>query len=257
MKKDLLYYYFGPQCYGYRYMGRQAEKAAKLLGYDYREYDLTVTKFPQDIRIYFPGNIVVDDLIIVYPGSPEQLAESVKRRGPLTGEHVWEPKPSQEPDRILPLLNHLQCASGICLGLKKQDVAGKYNWLANEAKLTNGQVGMVAFVEDRAVAAVEFIREDRIPYSIPQKRKDFLFITCIYNCPKADKDYRSALLTKTKEYAIINGFKGLSIICGYETPYPNGPVNKLLENNFAVIRDLDKVMLRYKWEPICFMQVTL
>ena len=252
--KELVYYYYGAQCYGYRYMANSAQQTAKLLNYKYKEIDITKSGEPLKTPLYFPGNIVVDDLVITYPGSVAEMVQAIENKGVIPGKLLYTPQKSEQAHSFKPLLACLNACSGICLSKQADDVTDKHSWLKQQAKHTKGKAGLVAFYNDQAVAAVEIVREDQIPYSIPHKRSNFLFITCLYNNNSAKKDFRDSLLAELKVLAKEDGYAGISIICGKDTPYPNGPVQKLIDNDFTVVGYLNRVLLKNKWEKIYFMQ---
>ncbi|QOR36107.1 hypothetical protein IMX26_04640 [Clostridium sp. 'deep sea'] len=252
--KKLIYYYYGAQCYGYKYMACEAEKAAKVLNYQYEKIDISIENASINTPLYFPGNIVVDDLVITYPGSAKEIVQAIRHKGVIAGQLEYNQLKRESAHYFKPLLGCLKACSKICLKKQANDVSEKYNWINKQAKYTNEKAGLVAFYNNKPVAAVEFVREDRVPYSIPNHRKQFLFITCLYNDYYTNKDFRDSLLTELKNVVIKDKLAGISVICGKDTPYPNGPVQILLDNGFVVNKKLDRVLLKNKWEQIFYMQ---
>ncbi len=118
-------------------------------------------------------------------------------------------------------------------------------------------VGLIAFVDNQPVAALEWVKESDIPYPIPRKRDDALFITCVYNKPGAKYDYRHALVNDMKAMALDNGYKWISVIAGFETPYPNGPKSLFESCGFVEGENLGRLLLRYRWDDIAFMECEL
>ncbi len=258
MDKTVYYYCFGNQCSGVKYMGEKASELAELLNYKYKTINIEDNS-ENDLRLFLPGTIIVDGFKITYPGTAEELLESYRRKGPLEGEHIYNIKPLKAPEKFSEINQFLDKAPEICLpGCKGLDVSGKRSWMDNHKRDTHGISGFIAFDGDDAhVAAVEFIREDRCPYPIGVRRENSLFITCIYNSPNEEYDYRASLVEKTAEFARENGYESISIIAGEETPYPNGPVDFLEKAGFNKGQYLDKIFLRYKWENIYFMEYKL
>ncbi len=202
MDKTVYYYYFGDQCSGVKYMGDQASELAVLLNYKYKAINIE-NNSENDLGLFLPGTIIVDGFKITYPGTAEELLESYRRKGPLEGEHIYNSKPFKIPEKISEINRFLDKAPNICLpGCTGLDVSDKKSWMDNYKRDTHGISGFIAFDGDDApVAAVEFIREDRCPYSIGVRRKKSLFITCIYNSPNEEYDYRASLVEKTVEFA--------------------------------------------------------
>lgn len=251
MPKQVMYLYYGPQCFGAQYMGKQAEGLAERLNFRYQAIDISQQAVPEGIKVYTSGTIIIDDFVVTYPGRVEQLLTSYRQRGPLQGVHVYNNKPAMEPDEIKPMIDVCDQAAQICLpSVPKRVYPNKLNWLKKQRAFTGGSVGLVSFNKGKPVAAVEWVLESKAPFSISDKSSDRLFITCIYNHPHAAYDYRHALMREMKAYVKRQGLAGIRVISGMETPYPNGPISFFTNNGFLVTRQLGRILLRYKWEDI-------
>lgn len=121
--KRVLYLHFGPQCHGYRYMGQQAEELAKKLGMTYSQINVEEhPEYAERYRVFFPGEIIVDDFKLVYPGTAAQLAQSYELKGPIPGSHTYRQRPHARPDTTIELPECSDAACGICI--KRLDPAG-------------------------------------------------------------------------------------------------------------------------------------
>jgi len=250
--KTIKYYYFGPQCYGYKYMGLGAKGLADRLGYDYEEIDMTNNMNIPD-NLYLPGNIVIDDFIIVYPGSVDQLEKVYKTKGPITGGNPYVKKEPATNAIIKPIKDNIKDGSLICLP-NKIDSCDKLKWYKNFAKHTYNNFGYIAYENEKAVAALEFLRQDFIPYKVIKPDKDYLFITCVYNNPKANKDYRYLLIEKLKSFAKKKGYKGISVISGLKEPYPNGPKHLFDDLGFIQTEHIGSHLLKYTTDEAVIMK---
>jgi len=250
--KKIKYYYFGPQCYGYKYMGLGAKGLAKRLGYEYQEIDMTNNdNIPNDL--YLPGNIVVDDFTIVYPGSIDQLEQVYKTKKPIKGGSPYIKKEVAKTACIKPINENIEDGSSICLP-EKVDSCEKLSWYKNFAKNTFNNFGYIAYHNEKAVAALEFLRQDFIPYKCVKKNKDALFITCVYNNPAIDKDYRYLLIAKLKQFAKEKGFSKISVISGLKEPYPNGPNHLFEDLGFKEVKQVGSHLLKYDTDKAFLME---
>lgn len=246
------YIHFGAQCPGYEHMGIQAAALAKILGREFHCIDaMQHPHYAEKFRMFFPGLIAVDDFKLVYPGSAQQMLASFEAGGPLEGEMRWEDRPPGSPTEFVTLWpEDAREAAQICLA--DPDVRGvdhKRCWMKKEAQhLREGITGYIARVGDRPVGAVEFVSEDRIPYPLPSRHPDSLFITCVYSIEDAEHDYRLPLLQHAKEQLAQLGYRSISAIAGIDTPYPNGPFSTFDAAGFTLGKFVGRALLRHKWE---------
>ncbi len=257
--EDVLYLHYGAQCPGYRYMGEQGQKLAAVLGRPCRWIDVAKRpEYAERHSMFFPGMIVIDDFSLVYPGRVNQMLDSYRRRGPIPGETDWAVKPLVEPDEILPLVpGGADEAASICIKGASR-VEDKKNWLTKEAReLAGGEVGYLGRVGGQAVAAVEFVREDRVPYPLPRRSEGSIFVTCLYSDASAAGDYRLALLRALKGRARDLGYRGISAVTGIETPYPNGPWPTFEAAGFRRGPFLGRALLRHRREDMYLVQLDL
>lgn len=240
-------------------MAEKARELAGLLGRRFRMIDVQASpRYAADHGMFFPGMIVIDDFKMVYPGQAEQLLESYRRKGPIPGEQSYLPLPPGEPDEIVPLTpDRVREAAAVCL--PTDDVPGrrhKEEWLSSEAASLLGDLGgMIARKGGRAVGVIEVVRADRIPYPISQVRTPIseagpseLFITCLYGLGGEPLDYRGALLAALEEWALGNGYAGITAVTGMETPYPNGPWPLFMAAGYELGPYLGRALLRHRWE---------
>jgi len=260
MDNEVVYFYFGKQCPGY-YMGLQAQKAADLLSYTYKEIDISdrpdlATKY----NLFCPGTIVIEDFQLHYPGKPEQIIESYRTRSPLPGKHVYEALPLDEVDEIRPLVpDTAGFAFRICVpNLTDEQIHCKQEWLANYPQAREF-AGLIGYKKGRPVGFVEVLPETAIPYPIGEKLADRAFITCVYSPNEwgLEYDYRPSLLKHLSSELKSRGFCGLSVISGLETPYPNGPEPLLSAIGFKRVKHMGKTLLRHKWEEAWLMRLDL
>ena len=259
MQKDVLYLHYGAQCPGYRYMGEQGQNLAAVLGRPYRWIDVARRpEYAERHSMFFPGMIVIDDFSLVYPGRVDQMLDSYRRRGPIPGEMHWVAKPQVEPDEILPLVpGRADEAASICIK-GTSCVQDKKNWLRIEAReLVGGEVGYLGRVGGRAVAAVEFVREDRVPYPLGRRSEGSIFVTCLYGVASAPEDYRLALLMALKGRARDLGYRRIRAVTGNETPYPNGPWPTFEAAGFQRGPFLGRALLRHRHEDMYLVLLDL
>ncbi|MFP4661497.1 MAG: hypothetical protein ACLFPF_04830 [Halanaerobiales bacterium] len=268
MEKTVIYYHLNHQCFGTRYFGQYASEFAKMIGYKYREYllnenDIFKTTNKDRVnedkinenKIYFPDTLIVDDIKIVYPGTAEELFVLYNLRDPLHGGEKYKQLPLRKPDFIRPINEDISGIADICsVGMNKNNFQQRIKWLKEQGKLTNQLSGFIAYRRDKLVALVEFIREDKCIYPLPEKREDFLFITCLYNFPGLYYEYRPFLFKNLLEFASENKYKGVSVIAGLNTTSPNGPVCFFSDLDFQGRVYLDRVLMRYYWEDLFFLE---
>lgn len=232
-------------------MGEQAKGLAERLNFSYQEIDMSKTTPPKDL--YLPGNIVIDDFTIVYPGSVDQLELVYKTRSPIKGGTTFKAKQKAKDANIKPLSENIKDGSIICLP-KRVESCEKLNWYKQLSKHTHDNFGYIAYDKNQPVAAVEFLRQDLIPYQCVKEDKDFLFITCIYNNPEAKKDYRYLLMQRLIEFAKDKKFSGISVISGVNEPYPNGPRRFFNDLNFEEKFFVGSHLLKYDTDKAIFME---
>lgn len=256
MMNDVCYYHLNHQCFGTRYLGQNAEELANLLGYNYKEYFIAgKSKKIKDYKLYFPDTIIVDGIKMVYPASAEELFIIYQLKGPLAGEEKYKQLSVRQPDIIRPINTAISGLADICSsGLTNTNFSNKIKWLKEQSKLTNQLSGFIAYRKEKPVALIEFIREDNCMYMLPEKRRDYLFITCLNNFPQLYYDYRPSLIKQIVEFAKGNKFKGISVIAGSNTIFPNGPIKFFHDLNFQTVAYLDEVLLRDCWEDIFYLE---
>jgi len=251
------FFHLDYQCYATEFMREEGMKFAKMVGLGFREYNLE--NYPEKSRnwnTFFPGTLIVNYFRIVYPATAEELKEVLKKKAPLTENRVYIEKAQGEPEQILQLDHFLEYAPQICLGRKGLGAFKKRKWLQKHREKTRNCSGFIGFFGEEPLSCIEFIREDQCPYPIPKKRKDFLFITCIYGTSLKNKDYRESVLKKANLFAKKYNFGGLSVISGKKTPYPNGPESFFLRSGFKEKMYLDRILLKYCWDDIFFMEIS-
>ncbi len=254
--KYVYYYHLNHQCFGTRYFGQNAEELANLLGFKYKEHFIDgESKKIYDYKLFLPDTIIVDNIKMVYPATTEELFITFQLKGPLAGGEKYTQLPIREPDIIRPINSNISGLADICSsGMMKDDFPKKVKWLKEQSKLTNQLSGFIAYKKEKPVALIEFIREDNCIYMLPEKRKDYLFITCLNNFPHLFYDYRPSLINQVVEFAKNNKFKGISIIAGSNTSFPNGPKKFFHDLDFNTVDYLDQVLLKYCWEDIFFLE---
>ncbi len=260
MTKEVLYLYFGRQCPGY-YMGLQARKAAGLLGYAYRELDISERPdLAQQYNLFCPGTISIDDFQLHYPGRPEEIVESYRTRSTLPGKQAYAALPYDEVDVTRPLIPATAgLAFRICMpNLTDSQFISKQEWLARYPQAREF-AGLIGFKEGEPVGFVEVLPEAAIPYPLADKRSDRAFITCVYSPNEwgLERDYRPSLLRSLGTELRNRGYSGLSVISGVETPYPNGPEPVFLASGFERVQPMGKALLRHKYEETWLMRLDL
>ncbi len=260
MAKELLYLYFGQQCPG-AYMGEQARLAAELLELPYRAVDISDRPdLCEQYSLFFPGTIVIDDFQLVYPGKPEQIAESYRRRGPIPGQQHYQPMPAGEVEQVEPLIpGTAGKAFRICIpSLGCADVEQKTSWLQKYPK-ANQFAGLIGYAGGRPAGFVEVLPETAIPYAIGEKHDNRAFITCLYSPIEwgLDRDYRASLVGRLLNELKGRGYEAVSVISGVETPYPNGPECVLSPLGFKRVRQMGSATLRHKQEAAWLLRCSL
>lgn len=257
MAEELLYLHFGRQCPG-TYFEEKASQAAELLQLPFRSVDISDRPdLAAQHNVFVPGAVVIGDFQLTFPGSPEQMAESYRLRGPLPGTQEYDPKPAGEVERV-EVLNAGSCgrAFACCLPrLTDEQAQRKAAWLT-ATQGHDGFSGLVGYAGERAVGFVEALPEVLIPYPIGERRHDRLFITCLYSPIEwgLAQDYRESLLRHLLNQAGERGFAGVSVISGVETPYPNGPLAVFERLGFERVQEMGRILLRHKWEDAWLLQ---
>lgn len=260
MTQEVLYLYFGKQCPGF-YMGLQARRAADLLGYAYRELDISERPdLAEQYNLFCTGTIIIDDFQLHYPGKPEQIVESYKTRSPLPGEQVYKALPYDDVDETRPLTTETAgLAFRLCLpSLTDELVCCKQEWLEGYPQARQF-AGLIGFKDGKPVGFVEVLPETAIPYPLGEKRSDRAFITCLYSPNEwgLEYDYRPSLLKNLTLELKNRGYSGLSVVGGVETPYPNGPEPVLRSSGFERLKLMGKELLRHKWEEAWLLRLDL
>lgn len=260
MAEELLYLHFGRQCPG-DYFAEQARRAAELLQLPFRSVDVTgQPDLASRHNLFCPGALYVGDIQLIFPGPAEVMVESYRRGGgPLPGEQEYQAKPAGRVDRVEILrADNCGCAFRSCLRrLSDQQERQKAEWLR---QLTGGDfAGLIGWQGNEVVAFAEVLPETAVPYPLEEKRADYGFVTCLYSPIEwgLDRDYRGSLLEQLFTHARDQGYRGLSVISGVETPYPNGPLAIFEQLGFQRTRRMGGVLLRHKWEEAWLMQRAL
>jgi len=259
MTKEVLYLHFGHQCPGTAYMGEQARKLAELLGMSYRGVDIgRDPTLAEKHNVFFPGTIVIDDFQLVYPGRPEQMAESYRRREPLPGKTSYEPRPQASIERVETLS---QCTAGnaftCCIpSLSQVAMNSKLKWMSETGTHFRGLVG---YASGCVVGFVEVLPETAVPYPIGEKSPDRAFITCLYSPIEfgLEFDYRQSLVAELLKVLPQHGYSGVSIVSGVNTPYPNGPETVLKPLGFVRTKLMGKALLRHSREEAWLLRKQL
>lgn len=257
MTKELLYLHFGRQCPG-TYFGEKASQAAELLKLPFRSVDISDRPdLAEQHNVFVPGAVVIGDFQLTFPGSPQQMAESYRLRGPLPGKQEYDPKPVGEVERV-EVLNSRSCgpAFGCCLpSLTDEQARQKAAWLTITQGV-DGFAGLIGYATDRVVGFVEGLPETLIPYPIGERRRDCLFITCLYSPIEwgLEQDYRESLLRHLLIQAKEHGFAAISVVSGVETPYPNGPIGVFERLGFTRVKEMGRILLRHKWEDAWLLE---
>lgn len=249
------YLHLGPQCPGWANMEEGGWEAARLLGMNFASHDVCLEPgMAREYNLFFPGMIVAADLNIVYPGSGAQIAEIIRRRGPLPGVQKYSQREQSEVDRVDPLTsNNLDHIQGMCIPTHlSSGWTDKDKWLKNS---NHDILGIVGFKENRPVAAMEVLPRDQIPYPVPEYKG--YFITCLYGDCQLKEDYRISLLTRGLPVLQKAGCTRLGVVAGLELPYPNGPASLFETAGFRRGKDLGRVLLRHRYEDIAFLEINL
>lgn len=250
---SIQYLHFGYQCPGSA-LESGAREAAEILGLSFSVAD--VGKEPElarKFRLFFPGAIVQDDLMLVYPGSGSQLAECIRNRGPLPGKQEYRQPPEADPDRVEILsLDNVSDIRGLCIPTELSHLwCEKMLWLKS---FNLSCLGLIAYQGDRPVAIMEALPRQLVPYPLPLFRG--LFITCLYGRYDEEKDYRRGLIRAGLPLLKKRGCSALGIVAGRDTPYPNGPVQMLVRAGFGQVQSLGMVTLLHRREEQVFMTLS-
>lgn len=248
MTGQVSYFYFGRQCPGFA-MGEHARQAAELLGFAYRETDISHRPdLAEEHGLFCAGTVVIDGFHIHFPGRPEQLVASFKARGPLPGTHSYTSLPQGELDGTVPLTSDtVSTAFSLCIpGLSDSQVDCKQHWLRQYPEVSSFS-GLIGTISGRPVAFVEVLPETRIPYPLGDKRSERAFITCVYSPNEwgLELDYRVSLLNHLIDELRLRGFAGVSVISGLTLPYPNGPEPLFTACGFSPVKSTGQILLRH------------
>jgi hypothetical protein len=259
LAEELLYLHFGRQCPG-TFFSEQASRAAELLQLPYREVDISQRPdLAERYNLFLPGAVVIGEFRLDFPGQAEEMVESYRRQGPLLGKHDYQAMPPGQVERVEELrAQNCACAFRSCLRQLTADQGQrKAEWLGKV--IDDGFAGLIGWQGDEVVGFVELLPETAIPYPLGVKRSQYGFITCLYSPIDwgLQNDYRTSLLTHLFVHAKEHGYRGLSVIAGLETPYPNGPIAVFDQLGFQRVKYMGKVMLRYRWEDAWLLQKQL
>lgn len=256
---EMLYLHFGRQCPG-DYMEMQTRKAAELLSIPFRAVDITHRPdLAEKHNVFYPGVIVTDDLVLSYPGSPKQVVESYRLRGPIPGVTRYEPRPQGQVERYECLTTeNVSAAAACCIpSLAADCITRKAEWL--KSLPCSDFYGVVGYAGDKMVGYVEVLPESIIPYPIGVKSERRAFVTCLYSPIEwgLELDYRQSLMVGLMELLPQHGYDGISIISGVNTPYPNGPENILNPLGFKRVKYMGKAILRHSYEDAHLLHLAL
>jgi len=247
----VLYLYFGRQCPGAA-LESGARAAAELLGLPFATADVSLNpELARKHQMFFPGLVVAEGFKGGFPGSPEQMAESIRTRAPLPGKQEYVQLPEAVPDKVEVITpENVEILRGLCIPAHLCEFwQEKEDWLKSFAIPC---LGLVGYREGQPVAVVEMLPREHIPYPIPEYNG--LFITCMYGRYDAQVDYRRGLLEEGMPLLRSLGYAKIGIVAGRATPYPNGPVELLARAGFREGTDLGRIILRHCWAEQVFME---
>lgn len=247
----MLYLHFGRQC---PYAGLEigARGAAKLLGLSFKCVDVRDNpELARKYQMFSPGLIVVDDLRLAFPGSAEQVAESIRTRAPLPGKQEYHQLPEEDLDHVEVLGPHnVDRVRDICVPAHLAPYrCEKEQWLKS---LHLPCLGLVGYMDGQPVVIAETLPRELVPYPVPDYNG--LFITCLYGRHDAQLDYRRSLLRMGMPLLKSLGYDHIGIVAGRGTPFPNGPAELLALAGFREAGEFGRIILRHRWAEQVFME---
>jgi hypothetical protein len=260
-KHSFLFLYFGGQCPWHLWAKKQAEKAARKLGGNFVEKEITDNPgLAQKYRMFFPFMTVIDGKIRVpSPVKAETLIEMTKN-----------PKQSKPPtpvkwgrktkclliESLTP--RNIKLCVPLCIA-KTRPIGdrAKRNWADNIVlKTESPSLGFIAFEEEKARGAVEYLPSKLVPYPLPRKSRSIAFITCIYPT-EPDFDYKSDLLHKLLFHLKEQDYRQVQVVAGENIPFPNGPASFFEKHGFVQLKKLDRINLIEGEETLILMKKDL
>jgi len=197
------------------------------------------------------GLIVVDDLRLAFPGNAEDVAESIRTRGPLPGKQEYQQLPEADPDHVEVMGPHnVESIRGSCVPTHLA-----HHWCEKEQWLKSLHLpglGLVGYKDGQPVAIAEILPRELVPYPVPDYNG--LFVTCLYGRYDAKLDYRRSMLRMGMPLLKGLGCAHIGIVAGRGTPFPNGPVELLAQAGFREAGELGRIILRHRWAEQVFME---
>jgi len=236
MPNDLKFFYFGYQCPHNAYLLARIKTIAwqeriKLHLFDVSNDEETCRKY----NIFSPTMIIVNDRLRWHgPFSKERILEMIESEELEPVPYVVDQSddvvhgelvpitPDSVPKTCIPCINVDD--KGLCMG--------KSEWVGDMLKETGlKNLGYLHMLGGKCVGGAEFLPSKKVPYPIPDKRKDNAFLTCSY-LSNEDKDFRTHPLEKLILDLGSSGFKTLSVAASEKVVFPNGPIDWFTRKGF-------------------------
>lgn len=261
MIEDLVFLHLGGQCPWHRWMKGQVEKAAKILDGTYSIIDMTEEpEYARRHRVFFPMMTIIKGETRLVAPLPAREMVRLYQEGVAPGRTTTkELKPQATANRIAVLNSeNITHTCELCNYNTDDAKMSKLIWwesIKRDSK--NDSFGLISYVGDIPVAAVESVPIDSVPYPLPSKDETGMFITCIYSLEQSEVDYRGQLLERLSEKLFEQGYERVQVISGRRTAYPNGPLSLFKGYGYAELVELDCVLLKEKEEEIVLLEKVL
>lgn len=256
MRHHFLVLHFGAQCPWHRWVIKQAQRAARKLNAKVSVKDVTnQPALAKKYRMFFPFMTVIDDRIrMPSPVRAEALVQMI--------EGTFENKPASpmvygrrvaraEIRSLTP--GRIKATIPLCIGgVHPIAYRDKTQWAKEILNTSDCPLGFIACKGGRAMAAVEYLPSNLVPYPLPRKNRSIAYVTCIYPTELVD-DYRPAVLQKLLSHLREEGYRELQVVAGRHTPFPNGPASFFRRHRFVEIKEVDRVCLAEGEEELILM----
>lgn len=261
MTHHLLVLHFGAQCPWQPWIVDQARRAAEQLGGTVRVADVTQQPdLAARYRLFFPFMTVVDGTICLPSPTPAEELVRIAAEGLAmapAAPTTWGSEARAET--VLPLTGD-NIADTCHLCIRPDELRGcgaKAVWALSVAhQVPDGILGFAAYHKGQAVGVVEFLPAPLVPYPLADRASDVAFITWLYSTEDGP-DYRGQVLERLVRHLRGTGYRGLQVVAGQRTPYPNGPEAFFRQHGFEMVSGVDQVALREGEETLVLLRRAL
>lgn len=262
MTNFIQFIYFGGQCPWNEWMIDQIIASAKILEAKYELIDLMEQpEYAKKYYLFFPFTTIIDETIkIPSPLIAGEIIKIVREGFNISKSAHSIIKKEGISERIEPLtINNIQNSCALCnSSINPGYCSSKTIWASKiSQQVPNNILGFISYKLGETTAVIEFLPSELMPYPIPLKNKETMFITCIYSSDFYNIDYRGEVLKKACNYLAENNFNKISVVSGEKSAFPNGPKDFFLNYGFSEKQNLGDVNLKIGRDKLLYMEKIL